>query len=117
MISKRTEEMTSFIVMDVLERANEMERGGTETPNDFIASLGGTYLVAIDFDGDGSHDETFEFTINTTGLTTASFPTKPTVLTPAADTTLPPATGARTVRAKWKPSFSKLANSQNRGTR
>jgi len=28
MISKRTEEMTSFIVMDVLERANEMERKG-----------------------------------------------------------------------------------------
>ncbi len=28
MISKRTEEMTSFIVMDVLERANEMEREG-----------------------------------------------------------------------------------------
>ena len=28
MISKRTEEMTSFIVMDVLERANEMERAG-----------------------------------------------------------------------------------------
>jgi aspartate/methionine/tyrosine aminotransferase len=27
-ISKRTEEMTSFIVMDVLERANEMEREG-----------------------------------------------------------------------------------------
>ncbi len=29
MISKRTAEMTSFIVMDVLERANEMERTGT----------------------------------------------------------------------------------------
>ena len=28
MISKRTAEMTSFIVMDVLERANEMEREG-----------------------------------------------------------------------------------------
>ncbi len=28
MISKRTAEMTSFIVMDVLERANEMERSG-----------------------------------------------------------------------------------------
>lgn len=28
MVSKRTEEMSSFIVMDVLERANEMERGG-----------------------------------------------------------------------------------------
>ena len=28
MISKRTAEMTSFIVMDVLERANEMERAG-----------------------------------------------------------------------------------------
>jgi aspartate/methionine/tyrosine aminotransferase len=28
MISKRTSEMTSFIVMDVLERANEMERSG-----------------------------------------------------------------------------------------
>ncbi|NNL76818.1 MAG: pyridoxal phosphate-dependent aminotransferase [Desulfobacterales bacterium] len=28
MISKRTKEMTSFIVMDVLERANEMERKG-----------------------------------------------------------------------------------------
>jgi len=28
MISKRTSEMTSFIVMDVLERANEMEREG-----------------------------------------------------------------------------------------
>jgi aspartate/methionine/tyrosine aminotransferase len=28
MISKRTREMTSFIVMDVLERANEMERQG-----------------------------------------------------------------------------------------
>ncbi len=28
MISKRTAEMTSFIVMDVLERANEMERQG-----------------------------------------------------------------------------------------
>jgi aspartate/methionine/tyrosine aminotransferase len=28
MISKRTQEMTSFIVMDVLERANEMEREG-----------------------------------------------------------------------------------------
>jgi len=28
MISKRTEEMTSFIVMDVLERAHEMEREG-----------------------------------------------------------------------------------------
>jgi len=27
-VSKRTEEMTSFIVMDVLERANEMEREG-----------------------------------------------------------------------------------------
>ena len=30
MISKRTEEMTSFIVMDVLERANEMERAGVD---------------------------------------------------------------------------------------
>ena len=30
MISKRTEEMTSFIVMDVLERANEMEREGVD---------------------------------------------------------------------------------------
>jgi aspartate/methionine/tyrosine aminotransferase len=29
MISKRTEEMTSFIVMDVLERAQELERKGT----------------------------------------------------------------------------------------
>ncbi len=29
MISKRTAEMTSFIVMDVLERANEMERAGS----------------------------------------------------------------------------------------
>jgi (5-formylfuran-3-yl)methyl phosphate transaminase len=29
MISKRTEEMTSFIVMDVLERAQELEREGT----------------------------------------------------------------------------------------
>ena len=29
MISKRTEEMTSFIVMDVLERAQELERAGT----------------------------------------------------------------------------------------
>ena len=29
MISKRTEEMTSFIVMDVLERADELEREGT----------------------------------------------------------------------------------------
>jgi len=29
-ISKRTAEMTSFIVMDVLERANEMEREGTD---------------------------------------------------------------------------------------
>ena len=28
MVSKRTAEMTSFIVMDVLERANEMERQG-----------------------------------------------------------------------------------------
>jgi aspartate/methionine/tyrosine aminotransferase len=28
MISKRTQKMTSFIVMDVLERANEMERSG-----------------------------------------------------------------------------------------
>ena len=28
MISKRTKEMTSFIVMDVLERAHEMERQG-----------------------------------------------------------------------------------------
>jgi aspartate/methionine/tyrosine aminotransferase len=28
MIAKRTEEMTSFIVMDVLERAQELERGG-----------------------------------------------------------------------------------------
>ena len=28
MVSKRTEKMTSFIVMDVLERANEMEREG-----------------------------------------------------------------------------------------
>jgi aspartate/methionine/tyrosine aminotransferase len=28
MISKRTEEMTSFIVMDVLERAQELEREG-----------------------------------------------------------------------------------------
>jgi len=28
LISKRTQEMTSFIVMDVLERANEMERQG-----------------------------------------------------------------------------------------
>ena len=30
MISKRTQEMTSFIVMDVLERANEMERAGVD---------------------------------------------------------------------------------------
>ena len=30
MVSKRTEEMTSFIVMDVLERANEMERDGVD---------------------------------------------------------------------------------------
>ena len=30
MPSKRTEEMTSFIVMDVLERANEMERAGVD---------------------------------------------------------------------------------------
>jgi aspartate/methionine/tyrosine aminotransferase len=30
MVSKRTEEMTSFIVMDVLERANEMERAGAD---------------------------------------------------------------------------------------
>lgn len=30
MISKRTQEMTSFIVMDVLERANEMEREGVD---------------------------------------------------------------------------------------
>jgi len=30
MISKRTAEMTSFIVMDVLERANEMERAGCQ---------------------------------------------------------------------------------------
>lgn len=30
MISKRTAEMTSFIVMDVLERANEMEREGID---------------------------------------------------------------------------------------
>jgi aspartate/methionine/tyrosine aminotransferase len=30
MASKRTEQMTSFIVMDVLERANEMERGGAD---------------------------------------------------------------------------------------
>ena len=30
MASKRTEEMTSFIVMDVLERANEMERAGVD---------------------------------------------------------------------------------------
>jgi aspartate/methionine/tyrosine aminotransferase len=30
MISRRTEEMTSFIVMDVLERANEMERKGID---------------------------------------------------------------------------------------
>lgn len=30
MISKRTAEMTSFIVMDVLERANEMEREGVD---------------------------------------------------------------------------------------
>ena len=30
MISKRTEEMTSFIVMDVLERASEMERAGVD---------------------------------------------------------------------------------------
>ncbi|MGD8764548.1 MAG: pyridoxal phosphate-dependent aminotransferase [Desulfobacteraceae bacterium] len=30
MISRRTEEMTSFIVMDVLERANEMEREGVD---------------------------------------------------------------------------------------
>jgi len=30
MISKRTSEMTSFIVMDVLERANEMEREGVD---------------------------------------------------------------------------------------
>jgi len=29
MISKRTQEMTSFIVMDVLERAQELERAGT----------------------------------------------------------------------------------------
>ena len=29
MISKRTSEMTSFIVMDVLERANELERAGS----------------------------------------------------------------------------------------
>jgi aspartate/methionine/tyrosine aminotransferase len=30
MVSKRTDEMTSFIVMDVLERANEMEREGVD---------------------------------------------------------------------------------------
>jgi len=30
MISRRTKEMTSFIVMDVLERANEMEREGAD---------------------------------------------------------------------------------------
>ena len=30
MISKRTKEMTSFIVMDILERANEMEREGAD---------------------------------------------------------------------------------------
>jgi aspartate/methionine/tyrosine aminotransferase len=30
MASKRSEEMTSFIVMDVLERANEMERAGVD---------------------------------------------------------------------------------------
>jgi aspartate/methionine/tyrosine aminotransferase len=30
MISKRSKEMTSFIVMDVLERANELERQGTD---------------------------------------------------------------------------------------
>jgi len=30
MVSKRSEEMTSFIVMDVLERANEMERAGVD---------------------------------------------------------------------------------------
>jgi aspartate/methionine/tyrosine aminotransferase len=30
MVSKRTEEMTAFIVMDVLERANEMERAGAD---------------------------------------------------------------------------------------
>jgi aspartate/methionine/tyrosine aminotransferase len=29
MVSKRTQELTSFIVMDVLEKANEMERRGT----------------------------------------------------------------------------------------
>ncbi|MEA3414906.1 MAG: hypothetical protein U9R02_01940 [Thermodesulfobacteriota bacterium] len=29
MISKRTKEMTSFIVMDVLEKAGEMKRQGT----------------------------------------------------------------------------------------
>jgi aspartate/methionine/tyrosine aminotransferase len=30
MVSKRTEELTSFIVMDVLEKANEMEREGAQ---------------------------------------------------------------------------------------
>ena len=30
MISRRTEEMTSFIVMDVLEKAGEMERRGID---------------------------------------------------------------------------------------
>jgi aspartate/methionine/tyrosine aminotransferase len=30
MVSKRTEEMTAFIVMDVLERANKMERAGAD---------------------------------------------------------------------------------------
>ncbi len=30
MASKRTEEMTSFIVMDVLEKAHEMERVGID---------------------------------------------------------------------------------------
>ena len=30
MVSKRAEDMTSFIVMDVLERANEMERAGVD---------------------------------------------------------------------------------------
>ena len=30
MVSKRTEALTSFIVMDVLERANEMEREGAD---------------------------------------------------------------------------------------
>lgn len=78
----------------------EMEPGDSETADEFIASLGGTYLVAIDFDGNGSHDETLEFTVDTTGLTTASFPAKPNILTPIADSTLP--ANERDVNISWE---------------